>query len=74
MEQALTLNQKAIWIYRNLVPAHSEIGEQKKAEDGVSVLLQGYPQLTVSAGPGCIAADYQHGQPVALISAVFSSN
>jgi hypothetical protein len=49
MEQALALNPKAIWIYRNVVPAYSELGEQKKAEDRVSVLLQDYPQLTVSA-------------------------
>jgi adenylate cyclase len=47
MEQALALNPHATWIYRNLVPAYSAAGERRKAEEGVSLLVESYPNLTV---------------------------
>jgi adenylate cyclase len=47
MEQALALNPRAIWIYRNLVPAYTAAGERQKAEDGVRALVENYPDLTV---------------------------
>jgi DNA-binding SARP family transcriptional activator/tetratricopeptide (TPR) repeat protein len=47
MEQALALNPHATWIYRNLVPAYSAAAERRKAEEGVSLLVQSYPNLTV---------------------------
>jgi DNA-binding SARP family transcriptional activator/tetratricopeptide (TPR) repeat protein len=49
MEQALALNPKAIWIYRNLVPAYAAAGDRPKAEDGVRALLDAHPHLTVAA-------------------------
>jgi len=47
MEQALALNPRATWIYRNLVPAYSAVGDRMKAEDGVRTLVGDYPKLTV---------------------------
>ncbi|GAB2895906.1 hypothetical protein GCM10027093_34440 [Paraburkholderia jirisanensis] len=47
MEQALALNPKAVWIYRNLVPAYAAAGERQKAESGVCALLENYPRLSV---------------------------
>jgi len=47
MEQALALNPRATWIYRNLVPAYSAVGDRMKAEDGVRALVGDYPKLTV---------------------------
>jgi DNA-binding SARP family transcriptional activator len=49
MEQALALNPKAIWMYRNLVPAYSAAGNRQKAEDGISALVKDHPHLTVAA-------------------------
>jgi len=49
MEQALALNPKAIWIYRNLVPAYAAAGDRPRAEDGVRSLLDSHPHLTVAA-------------------------
>jgi DNA-binding SARP family transcriptional activator len=49
MEQALALNPKAIWIYRNLIPAYAAAGDRPKAEDGVRALLDAHPHLTVAA-------------------------
>jgi len=48
MEQALALNPKAVWIYRNLIPAYAAARDVKKAEAGVRVLLDAYPGLTVT--------------------------
>jgi DNA-binding SARP family transcriptional activator len=48
MEQALALNPKAIWIYRNLFPAHIAAGEEQKAEAGICALIYSYPELTVT--------------------------
>jgi adenylate cyclase len=48
MEQALALNPKAAWIYRNLVPAYTAAGDRHRAEDGVAVLLGNYPRLTAA--------------------------
>jgi hypothetical protein len=49
MEQALALNPKAIWIYRNLVPAYVASGDRKKAEQGISTLVSDYPKLSVAS-------------------------
>ena len=49
MEQALALSPKAVWIYRNLVPAYVAAGVRQKAEDGISMLIKDHPQLTVAA-------------------------
>lgn len=49
MEQALALNPKAVWIYRNLVPAYAAIRDRPKAEDGLLTLVKDHPQLTVAS-------------------------
>jgi len=49
MEQALALNPKAVWIYRNLVPAYVAAKHRRKAEDGVHALMKEHPNLTVAA-------------------------
>jgi DNA-binding SARP family transcriptional activator len=49
MEQALALNPKAVWIYRNLVPAYAASGDRQKAEDGIRALVKDHPQLTIAA-------------------------
>jgi DNA-binding SARP family transcriptional activator len=49
MEQALALNPKAVWIYRNLVPSYVAAGDRQRTEDGACALIKDYPQLTVAA-------------------------
>jgi DNA-binding SARP family transcriptional activator/tetratricopeptide (TPR) repeat protein len=49
MEQALALSPKAVWIYRNLVPAYVAAGDRQKAGDGICMLVKDHPQLTVAA-------------------------
>ena len=49
MEQALALNPKAVWIYRNLVPAYAAAGDRQKAEGGICALVKDHPRITVAA-------------------------
>ena len=54
MEQALALNPKATWILRNLIPAYIGVGASKRAEDALQVLLQSYPDLSVTEVTGAM--------------------
>ncbi len=49
MEQALALNPKAAWIYRNLIPAYAALGDQRRSEGGVAALLRDQPELTIAS-------------------------
>lgn len=46
MEKALAANPNARWIYRQLVPAYTDVGREAAAADGLRLLLQDYPCMT----------------------------
>jgi DNA-binding SARP family transcriptional activator len=54
MEKGLALNPRAIWAYRNLVPAYIAAGRQADGERGVSLLLNEHPALSISAIHGAM--------------------
>ena len=47
-ERGLNENPEAIWAYRQLAPAYMETGREEEAKNGVRLLLQAYPELTVT--------------------------
>jgi DNA-binding SARP family transcriptional activator len=49
MEKGLALNPRAVWTYRNLVPAYVAAGNRAEAEQGISALLHQYPSLNTAA-------------------------
>jgi len=49
MEKGLALNPRAVWTYRNLVPAYVAVGNRAEAEQGISALLHQYPSLSTAA-------------------------
>jgi len=49
MERGLALNPRAVWTYRNLVPAYVAAGDQAGSERGISCLLNEYPSLNIAA-------------------------
>jgi DNA-binding SARP family transcriptional activator/tetratricopeptide (TPR) repeat protein len=48
MERGLALNPRAVWTYRNLVPAYIAAGDRAGSERGVSCLLNEYPSLNIA--------------------------
>jgi adenylate cyclase len=49
MEKGLALNPRAVWTYRNLVPAYIATGDQAGGERGISCLLNEYPSFNIAA-------------------------
>jgi DNA-binding SARP family transcriptional activator/tetratricopeptide (TPR) repeat protein len=49
MEKGLSLNPRAIWAYRNLVPAYIAAGKPAEAERGARAMLSVYPSLSLAA-------------------------
>jgi hypothetical protein len=49
MEKGLSLNPRAIWAYRNLVPAYIAAGKPAHAERGARAMLSAYPSLSLAA-------------------------
>ena len=49
MERGLALNPRAVWTYRNLVPAYIAGGDQAGGERGISCLLNEYPSFNIAA-------------------------
>jgi hypothetical protein len=49
MERGLALNPRAVWTYRNLVPAYIAAGDQAASERGISCLLNEYPSFNIAA-------------------------
>jgi adenylate cyclase len=49
MEKGLALNPRAIWAYRNLIPAYVVAGRRSDAERGVDILLKEHPSLSIAA-------------------------
>jgi adenylate cyclase len=49
MEKGLALNPRAVWTYRNLVPAYIAAGDQAGSERGISCLLNEYPAFNIAA-------------------------
>jgi adenylate cyclase len=47
-ERGLNENPEAIWAYRQLAPAYMAVGRVEDAENGVRLLVQTYPRLTVA--------------------------
>jgi DNA-binding winged helix-turn-helix (wHTH) protein/tetratricopeptide (TPR) repeat protein len=54
MERGLALNPRAIWAYRNLVPAYVAVGKQMEAERGVEAILSEHPSLSIAAACGAM--------------------
>jgi DNA-binding SARP family transcriptional activator/TolB-like protein len=54
MERGLALNPRAIWAYRNLVPAYIAAGRQADGERGVGMLLTEHPALSIPAVHGAM--------------------
>jgi DNA-binding SARP family transcriptional activator/tetratricopeptide (TPR) repeat protein len=49
MEKGLALNPRAVWTYRNLVPAYIATGDQAGGERGITCLLNEYPSFNIAA-------------------------